>query len=67
MLAKQSFILVSASLDHFRIERVTGTSCFEFLLVSRNQEDRVMVRFAKGRARESLVCVSVCGVGLKVI
>jgi hypothetical protein len=33
----------------------------EFLLVSRNQEDRIMVRFAKWRARDIFVCVSVCG------
>ena len=35
---------------------------FEFLLVNRNQENRVMFRFSKGRERESLVCISVCGV-----
>ena len=37
---------------------------FDFLLVSRNQENRVMVRFTKWRAkwRESFVCLAVCGV-----
>jgi hypothetical protein len=33
-----------------------------FLLVSRNQEDRVVVGFTKWRARESFICISVCGV-----
>ena len=49
VLAMQSCSLASASSDYFRIER-TGTSCyfmFEFLFLSRNQEDRVMVKFAK--------------------
>ena len=55
VLAKQSCSVASASSDHFRIEHVTGTSCFEFLLVSRNKDDRVMVRFAKWRAGESFV------------
>lgn len=32
------------------------------VLVSRNQQEIVIVRYAKGMARESLVCVSVCGV-----
>ena len=62
VLAKQSCSLASASLDHFHIEHVAGTSCFEVFLVSKNQEDKVMVRFAKLRARESFVCISVCGV-----
>ena len=30
--------------------------------VSRNLEDRIMVRFAKWRARESFVCIFVSGV-----
>ena len=34
----------------------------EFLLVSRNQENRVGVGFNKLRARESFVRISVCGV-----
>jgi hypothetical protein len=33
-----------------------------FLLVSRNQEYRIIVRFSKWRARESFVYVSLCGV-----
>ena len=59
--AKHSCSLASASFDHLFIDQVTGASCFKMLLVSRNQEDRVMARFAKWRARESFVCVSVCG------
>ena len=60
VLAKQSCRVASASSDHFHIERVNNTSCF--LLVSRNQEDIIMVRFAKWRARERFACVSACGV-----
>ena len=59
VIAKQSCSLASASSDHFFIDRVTGASCF--LLVSRNQEDRIVVGFTKWRVRESFVCVSVCG------
>ena len=57
VLAKQSCSVASASSDHFRIERVTGTSFFSFLLVSRNQEKKIVVRFAKWR--ESFACVPV--------
>ena len=32
VIAKQSCCLTSASSDHFRIERVTGNSCFSFCL-----------------------------------
>ena len=32
VLAKQSCSVASASSDHFRIDRVTGTSCFSFSL-----------------------------------
>ena len=59
---KQSCSLASASSDHLFIDRVTGASCLNCLLESRNQEDRVVVGFTKWRARESSVCVSVCGV-----
>ena len=57
VLAKQSCSVASASSDHFRIERVTGASCFSFCL-----EDRIMVIFDKWRVGESFVCISVCGV-----
>ena len=49
VLEEQSCTLATASSDHFYI----GTSCFEFLLVSRNQEVSVRVRFAKWRVKES--------------
>jgi hypothetical protein len=63
VLAKSPCSLASASSDHtFFIDQVTGASCFNFLLVSRNQEDIIMVRFAKCWSRECFVCVSVCGV-----
>jgi hypothetical protein len=57
VLAKQSCSIASAPPDHFCIERVTGTSCFYFFLVSRNQEDRKMVGFTKWRSGESFGCV----------
>jgi hypothetical protein len=59
VLSKQSCSLASASSDHFFIDLVTGVSCFHFLLVSRNQEDGIMVRFAKWKAGESFVCICV--------
>ena len=63
VLAKQSCSLASASSDHIFIDLVTGASCCNFLLESRNQDDVIMVRFAKWRVRESFVQVSVCGGG----
>ena len=61
VLAKQSCSLASASSDHFFIDLVSHW-CVLLLLVSRNQEDRVNLRFAKWRAKESFVCISVCPV-----
>ena len=55
VLAKKA----SASSDQFFIDRVTGPSCFSFC---RKEEDRIMVRSAKWRVRESFVRISVCGV-----
>ena len=52
VLAKQSCSVASASSDRFRIELL-------FLLVSSNQEDGIMVRFARWSG-ESFVCISVC-------
>ena len=62
VLAKQSCSLASASSDYFFYWPSHWCFLLSFLLVSRNQEDRIMVRFAKRRARESFVHISVCGV-----
>ena len=40
----------------------TKTALNELYSAISKQEDRIIVRFAKWRARESLVCVSVCAV-----
>ena len=56
--AKQSCSVASATSDNFRIVLVLPSSV---LLVSRNQEDIIMVRFAKGRAGRALyasLCVA---------
>jgi hypothetical protein len=44
VLTKQSCSIVSALSAHFCIERVTGTTYFG-LIVSRNQENKSMIRF----------------------
>ena len=62
VLTKQSCSLASASSDHFFYRLSHWCYLLKFLIVSRIQEDRNMVRFAKLRARESFVRVSVCGV-----
>ena len=59
--AKHSCILASASSDHFHIELSHWYFLLKFVLVSRNQEDRVMVRFAKWRVGGALYA-SLCGV-----
>ena len=47
MLAKQYCSLASASSDHFFYRPNHWCFLFKCLLVNRNQEDRIMVRFAK--------------------
>ena len=49
VLAKQSCSVAAESSDHFRTERVTGSSCFSFC-------------YAKWRVGESFVCIFVFGV-----
>jgi hypothetical protein len=58
VLEKQSCSLASASSDHFLlIESLVLPAFLLFLLVSRNQEDIIVVRFAKWSVRESFVCM----------
>ena len=67
VLAKQSCSLASASSasasDHFLLTEALVLPAL-FVLVSRNQEDIIMVRIVKWRVRESFVHLSVCGVKL---
>lgn len=55
VVAKES-CSISDSGDHFSIERVTGTSCFEFLLVNRKQDYGVIYQMADEGGACMLVC-----------
>jgi hypothetical protein len=55
--------LEALNLLHYSpVDEKGGCFLLSFFPVSRKQEDRIMIKFAKWRVRERFVRVSVCGV-----